>query len=279
MPLFNFNGLIADALILGNIIYHKEMTYAHDTTIDTMALTKGMQVFTQSQGLKNVRSAPCSQGEDNTNMSVEMPVLKKGEAGHTELPNNIGYIEAFDIGPDGIVRPADSGSVAPVSNVSTSPVNTGQSSIIQPADDAKEAVEKFEENWLDKGDFVGTFITGKSKEELDQLTTHIITKKTELDRVIKITDRKTGLMNELNTAKKAFDDAKKEINKLDKEVATYENEINNLKRDTKMDASIKDNKLEKLEQKINVVKNTYNNWTKQNMQTEIKTKRKLHKQN
>jgi DNA repair exonuclease SbcCD ATPase subunit len=204
-------------------------------------------------------------------MSVETPVLQQGEAGRTELPNNIGYIEEFDVASDGKVAPVASTAISLTSSTSSSgppnsaspmtgPPMTGNEKSNAPIDSAVEAVNKFEENWLDKeGDFTAKYIAGKSKPELENLKTAISTKKTELDRVISFSDRKMSLNNEFTKAKNAFEDAKKEINKLDKEIATYEKEIDDVKRDTKMDANTKNKKNNELRAKIDGVKSKITN--------------------
>ena len=241
MPVFNFTGLIADALILGNIIYQKDMSYISEPEISRKALEKGLQVFTRSQELRNVRSVSCSQ-EATTN--IELPNIGEGQPGYTTLIPKVAYMETMDINESGDVV---STNTAPITNAETElPIKEKTNPSLS---DTSTEIEHYERDWFDNEDgFKSNFIDKLEKTELQYIINGIDDKISSLN-IIAETSNAT-LENDVNTHEKSVNDLKKTVNQLEKEIAKYESNIDKLKRNTGEEPS---SEILELQKKLNVL--------------------------
>lgn len=210
---FNFNELIADAHIIKKIIKPNEDIDEADPTILNAALKKYADTIQKIKGLQPVQTAPCS-----PEVAVPNIEIKEGDPGYTSLPN--GYITTVDFGRDGSITPL----VSQEGKASEQGASTGKTADASVGTDevskditVDDAIKFYERDWLGrKDDFKTKFIEGKNDNDLNHLLTTITSKKDSIDAL----PRDNDLKSKVTQAKTEFNNIEKEINKVDKQLAS-----------------------------------------------------------
>jgi hypothetical protein len=207
---FNFNELIADAHIIKKIIKPNEDIDEADPTILNAALKKYADTIQKIKGLQPVQTAPCS-----PEVAVPNIEIKEGDPGYTSLPN--GYITTVDFGRDGTITPL----VSQEGKASEQGASTGKTADASVGTDevskditVDDAIKFYERDWLGrKDDFKTKFID--SRNDFKELLTQIEYKKGSIGKV-----KEEDLKSKVTQAKTEFNNIEKEINKVDKQLAS-----------------------------------------------------------
>lgn len=210
---FKFNELIADTHIIKKIIKPNEDIQEDNPDILNMALKKYADVIQKFKGLQPVQTAPCS-----TEVAVPNIEIKEGDPGYTSLPN--GYITTVDFGRDGSITPLVSkegkASEQAVLERNRADASVGPDEVSKDII-VKDAIKFYERDWLGRTDvFKKNFID--SINDISQLLPLIEKKKQNISDLIKV--KEEDLKMKVTQTKTELNNKEKEIDKLDKELAS-----------------------------------------------------------